>query len=101
MKWKHKVTGWTAQTAYYEMPKSSITCTMIKDDKQVNFHIPHELIDADDNWIPQPDERWLYKQMTAMEFMDAFAMTTDPSGQSHDAFVVKSLIDKNYNITNE
>jgi len=98
MKWKHKTTGWTAQTAYYEMPRSSITCTMETDGRKVHFHIPGELILADSNWEELPDERWLDKPLTAREFMEAFAMTIDTSATSHDAFVVKSLIDKNYNI---
>ena len=94
MKWKHKVTGWTAKTAYYESPKSSITCKMVKDDKEVEFHIPHALIEADDNWIPEPDDRWLNKHLDARTFMEAFSMTIDASGGSHDSFVVKSIIDK-------
>ena len=100
MKWKHKTLGWTAKTYYYNGLQSSITCTIIKDEEQVNITMPRELIDNDSNWQEIPDGRWLDYSMTAREFMEAFAMVITDGATNHDSYVVKSLIDKNLNKIN-
>ena len=45
MKWEHKTLGWTAQTAYYDMPESNITCTILKDGGEINFSLQRLLIE--------------------------------------------------------
>ena len=98
MKWNHKKLGWTAQTTYYDMPNSHITCTILKDGGEINFSLPRLLIENDNNWEEVPDGRWLNYQMTAREFMEAFAMVITEGANGHDSFVVKSKIDKKLNL---
>lgn len=98
MKWKHKTLGWTAQNAYYDMPESNLTCTILKDGGEINFSIPKLLIENDNNWEAVPDGRWLDFKLTAREFMEAFAMVITEGANNHDSFVVKSKIDKMLNL---
>jgi hypothetical protein len=94
MKWKHKQTGWLAQTRYYNLLLEGVIVNYKVDDKIHTFVLPVELVQADQNWEEMPDDRWLEFSLSAKQFMEAFAMTIDPSGCSHDSLVVKQLIDR-------
>ncbi len=101
MKWKNKVTGWTAQSEYYSYPTSAIKCKYTNGEKNVEFNIPYQLIQADENWEEIPDGRWLDYQMSAREFMEAFAMTITDGACGHDSYVVKRKIDKSLGLIKE
>lgn len=96
MKWKHKQTDWLAQTHYYEFPDQGVIVKYDIGGTKVSFTLPLEIVQADENWEEIPDDRWLRLRLTAKEFMEAFAMTIDPSGCNHDSLVVKQLIDRMY-----
>jgi len=96
MKWKHKQTGWEAKTHYYEFPDQGVIIKYKVGDNDVSFNLPLEIVQADENWEEVDDDRWLRLRLTAREFMEAFAMTIDPSGCNHDSLVVKQLIDRMY-----
>ena len=101
MKWKHKQTGWLAQTRYYNLLQEGVIVNYKVDDKIHTFVLPIELVQADENWEELPDDRWLDLKLSAKEFMEAFAMTIDPGGNSHDSLVVKMLVDRMYIAKNE
>ena len=94
MKWKHKQTGWEAKTHYYEYPDQGVIVKYKVGGNDVSFTLPLGIVQADENWEEIPDDRWLRLRLTAKEFMEAFAMTIDPSGNGHDSFVMKQLIDR-------
>jgi hypothetical protein len=94
MKWKHKQTGWLAQTRYYNLLQEGVIVNYKVNDKIHTFVLPIELVQADKNWEEMPDDRWLEFSLSAKQFMEAFAMTIDPSGCNHDSLVVKQLIDR-------
>jgi hypothetical protein len=96
MKWKHKQTGWEAKTHYYEFPDQGVIVKYDIGGTKVSFTLPLEIVQADENWEEMPDDRWLEFSLTAKQFMEAFAMTIDPSGCNHDSLVVKQLIDRMY-----
>lgn len=96
MKWKHKQTGWLAQTRYYQFLQEGVVVNYKVGDKEISFTLPIELVQADENWEELPDDRWLDLKLSVKEFMEAFAMTIDISGQSHDSLVVKTLVDRMY-----
>jgi len=86
--------GWLAQTRYYHLLQEGVVVNYKVDDKTHTFILPIELVQADENWEEMPDDRWLELALTAKQFMEAFAMTIDPSGCNHDSLVVKQLIDR-------
>jgi hypothetical protein len=96
MKWKHKQTGWLAQTHYYEYPSQGVKVEYEVGGAKVSFTLPLKLVLADDNWEEITDDRWLKFRLTIKEFMEAYAMTIDPSGCNHDSLVAKTLIDRMY-----
>ena len=93
MKWKHKQTGWLAQTRYYQLLQEGVIVNYKVGDKETLITLPIELVQADENWEELPDDRWLNLKLSAKEFMEAFAMTIDPGGSNHDSLVVKMLVD--------
>ena len=93
MKWKHKQTGWLAQTRYYQLLQEGVSVNYKVGDKETLITLPIELVQADENWEELPDDRWLNLKLSAKEFMEAFAMTIDPGGSNHDSLVVKMLVD--------
>ena len=101
MKWKHKQTGWLAQTRYYNFLQEGVIVNYKVNDKVHVLTLPIELVQADSNWEELPDDRWLELNLTAKQFMEAFAMTIDPSGCNHDSLVVKTLVDRMYLPKNE
>ena len=94
MKWKHKQTGWLAQTRYYQLLQEGVIVNYKVGNKEISFTLPIELVQADENWEELPDDRWLDLNLTAREFMKAFVMTIDPGGNDHDSLVVKMLVDR-------
>jgi hypothetical protein len=94
MKWKHKQTGWEAKTHYYEFPDQGAIVKYEVGGANVSFTLPFEIIQADENWEEIDDDRWLRLRLTAKEFMEAFAMTVDSSGNGHDSFVMKQFVDR-------
>jgi len=96
MKWIHKQTGWEAETAMYQDPSYGVRVRYEVGGMKTTFNLPIEILQSDENWIEMPDDRWLDFSLTAKEFMQAFAMTIDARGLSHDSLVVKSAIDKKY-----
>jgi hypothetical protein len=96
MKWKHKQTGWLAQTRYYHLLQEGVIVNYKVNDQIHTFVLPIELVRADENWEEMSDDRWLEFSLTAKQFMEAFVMTIDPSGCNHDSLVMKQLIDRMY-----
>jgi len=95
MKWKHKQTGWLAQTHYYklEFSKEAFFSYEVGGMKHTTY-LPIEMIKLDENWEEIADDRWLDETFTVRAFMEAFAMLISSDGASHDSFVAKNMVDK-------
>ena len=95
MKWKHKQTGWIAQTTYYDVKVTKhASFSYEAGGLKQTVSLPTEIIQADENWEEIPDGRWLDKEFTVKEFMEAFAMVITEGANNHDSLVAKGMVDR-------